>query len=292
MSKQNDNLAQSAEKFMKWENDNKINWCNSCGNYAVHNAMKRAFALEGLGIKDVLMCFDVGCCGNGSDKIEGYTMHGLHGRVIPLAAGAAISNPKMKVVAIAGDGGTFSEGVNHLIHGVRNDYPIVFLMHNNENYGLTTGQASATTRCKTKMNGAPEGVVVPPLNACDLVLSCSPSFVARTFSGDVEQMAEIMRVALNHDGFSFIEILQTCPTYNRVTPEEWYEERVKPVTDHDVTDLWAARKICQDMDVNVATGILYRDEKRKGFMNVQTNRQGVKTSLVEEVKHYDIGKFL
>lgn len=290
-----DNLLAKSAEFLKYETEKVITWCSNCGNYGIQNAMVRALVLEGYTQRDVLMCFDIGCSGNGADKVNAYTMHGLHGRVINLAAGAAVANRNMKVIAYAGDGATFSEGVNHLVHGVRNDYPMIFVHHNNENYGLTIGQASSTTRLGAKMNGAPDGVVIEPINTLQFVLSLDPSFVARGFSGDVEQMTEIFQAALHHKGFAFVEILQACPTYNKVTPDAWYAERVKDIStlaDYNKADIWAARHLVDDMDKDIYTGILYENPDKRDFMSLQKSREGISTQLVDEVKPFDISTLI
>lgn len=293
--KSNAEVAKLAKKIVDLETDKKITWCGNCGNYGVINALSRALVLEGLSREDFILCYDVGCNGNGSDKIEANTIHGLHGRVLSLSAGAKIANHKMKVIASAGDGATFSEGVNHFVHAVRNNYPVLFLFHDNENYGLTTGQASALTRCGVKLNSSPDGVVVPPINACDFALSLKPSWVGRTFSGEVDHMTEMMRLGLRHNGFAFLQIFQACPTYNRATPDHWYEERIKDVADlkgYDRHDIWQARKIVQDLDEDIYVGLIYEDKKRKGFLDVQPNRGSRKTALVDEVQHYNISTIL
>lgn len=289
--KTRDNLLAKTQDYLKYETAKVITWCSNCGNYGIQNAVIRALVLEGYEQKDVLMCFDIGCSGNGADKVNGYTVHGLHGRTISLAAGAAVANRRMKVIAFAGDGATFSEGVNHLVHGVRNDYPLLFVHHNNENYGLTIGQASSTTRVGAVMNGAPNGVVIDPINTLQFVLSLNPSFVARGFSGDVEQMTEIFQAALKHQGFAYVEILQACPTYNKVTPDAWYAERVRKIeelAEYDRGDIWAARKLVDDMSENIYTGVLYENKAKKNFMELQKSREGAKTELVDEVKPFDI----
>lgn len=291
-----ENLAKNAELYQSFDrSDHVITWCSDCGNFGIQNALKRALTLQGLTRRDVLFCYDVGCNGNGSDKIEAYTIHGLHGRVISLAAGAAIANSKMKVIASAGDGGTLSEGINHLVHGVRNNYPMVFIHHNNENYGLTTGQPSSTSRKGCKMNSAPDGVAVESLNSLDFVLSLKPSFVARSFSSEPDHMTEMMQLALQHEGFAFLEILQTCPTYNRETPDEWYSQRVVDVNTlkgYDPTDIWMARKVVQDVDDKIAIGLIYKDESRQSFAKVQPHREGRETALTEEVAPVDITKLI
>lgn len=274
--------------------EEKLTWCGGCGNYKIQNALKRALTLEGINPRDLLLCFDVGCNGNGSDKMHANTIHGLHGRVLGLAAGCALGNTKLKVIASAGDGATFSEGVGHLVHAVRSDYPFVFLHHNNNNYGLTTGQASSTTPAGFPMNGAPDGVYVDPLNPLEIVLSLNPSFVARTFSGDTNHLTATIRRALNHKGFAFVEILQVCPTYNKATPQTWYWDRIKHIEDlpgYDNTDLWQAKKIVEDLEKDIYIGVLY-DKPKGSFLERLPNRKSYTTSPTEEVIPFDINPLL
>lgn len=288
-------LLPKTKEFLDYETEKVITWCSNCGNYGIQNALVRALVLEGFTRKDVAMFFDIGCVGNGSDKLKAYTLHGLHGRTISTAAGAAIANSRMKVIGFGGDGGTFSEGVNHLVHGVRNNFPMVFVHHNNENYGLTVGQPSATTRCGAEMNGAPDGVVVEPINTLQFVLSLNPTFVARGFSAEVDHMTEIFRKALHHKGFAYVEILQSCPTYNRLTPEHWYSQRVRFVEDlknYDCHDIWAARKLVTDMDKEIYLGVIYENKERKDFLSLQASREGRETTLMEEVKYYDVNELI
>jgi 2-oxoglutarate/2-oxoacid ferredoxin oxidoreductase subunit beta len=287
------NLYENSAQYLSYETDKKITWCGNCGNYGIQNALMRALVLEKFKRKDFLLCYDVGCSGNGSDKWEANTIHGLHGRVLPLASGCALANEKIKIVASAGDGATFSEGVNHLVHAVRSNYNMIFIHHNNENYGLTTGQASSLTRCGVKMNGTPDGVLIDPINSLDFVLGLGPSFVARGYSGEVGQMTDLFREALKHKGFAFIEVLQACPTYNRETPDEWYQGRVRDISDlkgYDSTDVWAARKLVQDRDKDIYTGVLFEDKSKVDFLSMQKSRKGAKTQLVDEVKHVDVSK--
>ncbi len=285
-------LSEKAEEYSSLETDQLMTWCGGCGNYGIQNAIARALTLEEITVRDYIHCFDVGCSGNGSDKINANTIHGLHGRVLPLAAGVALTRPDKKIIAEAGDGATFSEGVGHLVHAVRSDYPVVFLHHNNQNYALTTGQASSLTPLGRVQSAAPDGAFTPPLNHLDMILSLNPSFVARGFSGDVNQLTELIRQALNHNGFAFIDVLQACPTYNRTCGNAWYLERIKRVEDyapeHDKASLEAARKlIAVDPDEALVTGVLYQNP-RANYYEQMPMRQGVTTPLTEEVRHYDI----
>lgn len=286
-------LAEKKAEYLKFEGKELLTWCGGCGNFGIQNAMERALVLEGYNPQQVMFCYDIGCHGNASDKIAdktGYTLHGLHGRVIPAAAGAALANPKMKVVAFAGDGGTMSEGVNHLVHGVRSNYPMLFILHNNENYGLTTGQASSCTRQGHAMNSSPDGVPLPAMNVCDFVLGLHPTFVARSFSGNVNHMTDMMRAGLQHNGFAFIEIFQACPTYNRATPHEWYLERIHYI-EKSADSIEEARKLVADLDQQINLGIFYQKEDTN-FLQKMAQRQGVETAAVEEVKPHDISKLL
>jgi 2-oxoglutarate/2-oxoacid ferredoxin oxidoreductase subunit beta len=266
--------------------DNLYTWCTNCGNYGIHAGVKRALVAECKEPKDVLLCFDIGCHGNGSDKIDGYRAHGLHGRVLPFACGASVANRKVTVMAFGGDGGTLGEGINHLVHAIRGNYNVTFILHNNLNYGLTQGQASSTTKPGMKMNSSPDGITSDPIHPMRFVMSLEPSFAARSFSGDVHHMTKTIQAGLQHPGFSFIEILQNCPTYNKATPHQWYQERVYDVSDQaEGRSLDEARQVAEDLENKIAIGVLYKDDSRKPFMDRQANRPGFTTELVDEVKN-------
>ncbi|MEK7136923.1 MAG: thiamine pyrophosphate-dependent enzyme, partial [Patescibacteria group bacterium] len=191
-------------------------WCDGCGDYGVWSAVRMACVELGYLPRDVLLCFDIGCHGNMSDKIGGcYRVHGLHGRILPFAAGAKLANPNVHVLADGGDGATFSEGVNHLVHAVRSNYPIVFVMHNNGNYGLTIGQASALTPQGMVMNSSPNGIPEATINSMDLVFSLEPTFVARGVSYDIPHLTYLIKEGFLHNGFAYIDVLQACPTFNK-----------------------------------------------------------------------------
>lgn len=287
-------LISKASEYAAFETKQKHTWCSGCGDYGIYSALTRALVLENIKPHQALLCFDVGCNGNASDKIGTYTIHGLHGRVTSLASGAALANTDLEVIATAGDGATFSEGINHLVHAIRNDYPVTFIVHNNNNYGLTIGQASSTTRHGYSMAGSPDGVVTEPLNTLQFVLSLNPGFVARSFSGDVEHMTETIQAGLNHSGFSYIEIMQACPTFNKATPQEWYWDKIKYIENYenyDSSDIWQARRIVENMDKDIAIGVLYQ-KTQPSLMERLENRKGLDSVLVDEVQHYPIGELM
>jgi 2-oxoglutarate ferredoxin oxidoreductase subunit beta len=279
-------------RISDYYSDNIYTWCTNCGNYGIHAAVKRALVAENIHPHNTLLCFDIGCNGNGSDKIDGYRFHGLHGRILPFAAGAAVTNSRVKVLAFGGDGGTFGEGVGHLIHTIRGNYNITFIFHNNSNYGLTTGQASPTTYPGMKMNSSPDGITSEMLHPMRLVLALNPTFAARSFSGDVKHMTHIIQQGLQHPGFSFIEILQSCPTFNKTTPHEWYQQRVydvqEKVENYDPHNIIWAREVAEDINDRIAVGVLYQRPDSIPQIKNQPNRQQISTELVDEVKNYPI----
>ncbi len=283
-----------AHQYTDYETDEVMTWCGGCGNYSIQNALKRALSLEGIDRANVIFCFDVGCSGNGSDKMEGYTIHGLHGRVLPLAAGVKMAQHNTHVICEAGDGATFSEGAGHVVHAIRNDYPVLFIHHDNQNYGLTTGQCSSLTPKGCKMNAAPEGNPIEPLNPLEVVLSLKPSFVARTCCVDTEHMTETFQKALNHKGFAFVETLQSCPTYNKHTTHEWYVENIKFIEkefpDYDPTDIWQARKLVDNTVPYL--GMIYHNPKRESFLESLAHKDKNDPMLIDEVQQVDVGNFM
>jgi 2-oxoglutarate/2-oxoacid ferredoxin oxidoreductase subunit beta len=277
-------------KFGDFHNETIYTWCSNCGNYGIHAAIKRALVAECVSPQNTSMFFDIGCNGNGSDKINGYRFHGLHGRVVPAAVGAHLANRELTVIAFGGDGATLNEGINHLIHAIRSDYNIMFVIHNNENFALTKGQASSATPQGKPMNSSPDGAVEETFTLMDIILPLKPSFAARTFSGDVKHMTKIFQAGLQHKGFSVVEVMQNCPTYNRETTHEWYQERVYDVEtreDYDNSNLEQALKTATDIKNNIALGVLYHKPGVDYYQRL-LNRKDVNSELYQEVKPFDV----
>jgi len=291
----NYNLENGRVKISDYYSEVQPTWCSGCGDYAVWAALKRALVELNIAPHEVLLCFDIGCNGNMSDKIKGYRIHSLHGRVLPVAASAKIANPNVKVIAFAGDGATYSEGINHFINTIRSNYPITFFVHNNGNYGLTTGQASSTTPQNAKRNSSPQGPVHETINPLELAFSLNPAYVARAFSGNINQLTEIMKdaIAFQEKGFAYVDILQACPTYNKETTHEWYLQRVRDIkenTNYDITNLELARQVSLDLEENIATGVLYKNEKVLNYL--QRINLAQDNYPVNNVARHDISKIL
>lgn len=279
-----------------YRRSNLCTWCDGCGDYAIWTAAKRALVELGVAPHDALLCFDVGCHGNMSDKLGGYRAHGLHGRVIPFAAGAKLANRRVTVLAFGGDGASFSEGVNHLVHAIRSNYPLTFILHNNANYGLTTGQASAVTWQEQKMNASPYGIPERTLNSMDFLFSLQPTFIARATTTNLKQLTEILTAAIRHQahGFAIVDVLQACPTYNPFATHEWLLQHCYDAAaeGHDIHDFGRARQLACDTSERVATGILYQNTNIPSFYERLEARKGVATETVDEVVKRSVDEFV
>jgi len=286
-------------KYSDYYSEIQPTWCSGCGDYAIMAALKRSLVELDIAPSEVVLCFDVGCNSNMNDKLGGYRVHTLHGRVLPFAAGAKISHPKLKVIAFAGDGATYSEGLNHFINSLKSNYPITFFVHNNGNYGLTTGQASATTPQNTKRTANPDGPTSMTLNPLELALSIDPAFVGRSTSADIGSLIKIMKQAISFqdEGFAYVDILQACPTYNRELTHEMLLKRSKNVEDfpdYNPNNLAAARAFVQSTGMEIANGVIYKNPNLVSYLKklVYRKKSWSDTTLREEVKKYSISDYL
>lgn len=267
----------------------KSTWCPGCGNFTIHLALKKALSDLDIKPSQAYIAFDIGCNGNGADKINVYGFKGLHGRAIPLAAGAHLANRKYTVITDLGDGACFHEGLDHIIHAIRSNYDITILIHNNENFALTTGQATVSTDEDKPMYGLPDSKPERSLNISDLLLSLNPSFYARAYAGDMLQLTDIIKAGIQNKGCSVIEIMQLCPTYNPECHAQWFLQRIKKLetTNRTLEEAILVGRMTKD---NIPTGIIYQNNNIPTYYDSLENRKDVNTELVDEVKPYDIQK--
>lgn len=278
-----------ATDINEYNSNNKPTWCPGCGNFTIQMALKKALTELNLGPSQVYIAFDIGCNGNGADKINVYGFKGLHGRAIPLAAGAHLANRRYTVIADLGDGAAFHEGIDHLVHAIRSNYDITILIHNNENFALTTGQATVSTNEDKPVYGFPDSKPERSLNISNFILSQDPSFYARGYAGDIFQLTEIIKKGIEHKGCSIVEIMQLCPTYNPECNVPWFTQRIKKI-DTPQTDILKAMQVSNMTKDSVPTGVLYTNDKIPTYYDSLENRKNSKTELVDEVQQYDIQK--
>jgi len=201
-------------------------WCPGCGNYAILGSIKQALDELKLEPHKVTFVYDVGCSGNMADFIYSYGFHSLHGRAVATACGVKLANHQLPVLTVIGDGGCFGEGLSHFISAARGNHDIVVLTHDNYLYSLTTGQMSPITKKGTITPSTPFGSIEEPFNQLATALVNQATFVARGFAGDIPHLAGLLKQAIDHQGFAFLDILQPCTTYNKHMTYQWYRERI------------------------------------------------------------------
>lgn len=201
-------------------------WCPGCGNFSIWAALKEALVKLDWRPEEFVVVYGIGCSGNMNDFVESYRFHSLHGRAIPNAVGIRLANHKLPVICVVGDGDCYGEGGNHLIHAARGNFNITVLVHDNRVFGLTTGQASPTAERGYQSKSTPRGVIEVPVNPLSLAITQGATFVAQGFAGDVSHLTDIIVAAVKHKGFSLVNILQPCITFNKTNTLEWYRERV------------------------------------------------------------------
>ncbi len=213
-----------------------IAWCPGCGNFGIRNILKKTFSELGLEPNKTVIISGIGQAAKMPHYIKTNAFHSLHGRAIPIATGVKLSNPELTVIAEGGDGDIYSEGGNHLVHAIRRNPDITVLVHDNQIYGLTKGQASPTTYPGMRTPTQPWGVFEEPLNPISMAVALDASFVARTYMGHMEKSVEIIKKAIMHRGFSVVDILHPCVVFNRLNTYEWYKEHTYWMEGHDPYD--------------------------------------------------------
>ena len=231
-----------------------IAWCPGCGNFGILQAVKKALVDLKLEPEEVLFVSGIGQAPKLPHYTRGNVFNGLHGRTLPAATGAKIANHGLTVIGIDGDGGAYGEGVQHLLAAARRNVDITYLVHNNQVYGLTKGQASPTSELGFISKTTPLGAGIP-LNPLLLALASDVSFLARGFSGDIDHLAGLIGSGIKHHGFTLIDILQPCVSFNHVNTFQWYKQRVYKLGDeYDPTDKAAALKKAEEWGNKIPIG--------------------------------------
>lgn len=247
-----------------YRSDDPIAWCSGCGNFGILNALKRALARLDLKPEQVLMVSGIGQAAKLPHYLRCNTFNGLHGRTLPVAAGARIANHDLTVIAVGGDGDGYAEGGNHFLHAMRRNIDMTYLVHNNQVYGLTKGQASPTSDPGMVTGTTPKGLFAGPERPLALAVASDCSFVARGYAGEMGHLSDLIAMAIRNEGFSFVEILQPCVSFNKVNTYDWYKERVYILEEssYDPTDRAAAFEKALEWGEKIPLGVLYRGDRK------------------------------
>lgn len=244
----------------------KPTWCPGCWNFQILAGMKKVLGEIIKDKKDWAMVSGIGCHAKIFDYMNLNGINTLHGRVLPTCLGLKVGNPNLNVIGFSGDGDAYAEGTSHLIHAARYNSDIKYFVHNNQVFALTVGEPTPVTEIGFKDKTTPLGVKIPPLNPIRLMLASGATFVARVYANSA-QVEFILREALNHKGFAFVEILQPCIVFH---DDKGYMEKTYSLDEvkHDKTNYEQAWKRAQEFDYNgikedtkIPLGIFYQTEK-------------------------------
>ncbi len=238
----------------------EISWCPGCGNFAIRLVLLDALEELGFTPYNTAIVSGIGQAGKMPHYINANGFHSLHGRAVPIGSGLKIANPELNVVIVGGDGDMYSEGMGHFVYGIKRNVNVTLLVHNNQVYGLTKGQTSPTSLPGTKTSTHPHGVLSQPINPIALAISLNCSFVARTFIGYREETKKIIKEAITHEGFSYVDIFQPCVTFNRVNTYDWYKEHTKFADNMDTSDIKKAFELSLNTDPYYL-GIFYKTSR-------------------------------
>jgi len=273
--------------------DKEIAWCPGCGNFAILNALKKALATIGKNPKDILMVSGIGQAAKLPHYVEANCFNGLHGRALPVAAASKIVNPNLTVIVTTGDGDCYGEGGNHFLHNIRRNVDITVIVHNNQIYGLTKGQASPTTDPGFVTKVQSEGVILEPFHPLEVAIALGAPFVARGFAKDIDHLAQLISEGIRHKGFSLIDVLQPCVSFNKKNTYEWYSKRVYKIDEdksYNPSDKMIAYQKASQWGDKIPIGVIYKSEKptyedKKGLYNMP--------ALVDQpIENIDISEIL
>ena len=240
-------------------------WCPGCGNFAIQHALKtilEEYREEGRSTENIVLVNGIGCHGKIGDYMGINSIYSLHGRAIPVATGLKMANPDLTVICCVGDGDTLAEGLSHLIFAAKRNVDIAVFVHNNRVFGLTTGQYTPTSPESYHGKSNPQ-VHEYPLNPPKLMLDCGATYVGRGYSRRIAPLKDLMKGAIEHRGFAFVDILQICASFMNLREE--YDQRVIETKDTDLSDLQAATELAEmfsyDGEDAIPLGLFYQTER-------------------------------
>lgn len=235
-------------------------WCPGCGNFGIFNAFKMAVKRleeEGISRNKVVITAGIGCHAKIFDYLNLSGLYSIHGRGISTAQGMKLANHELISVAFAGDGDVLGEGISHAIFAAKRNANITVIIHDNGVYGLTTGQFSPTSHEGFIEPSTLKGSIEEPLNPLKLMLTSGATFVARGYSARIKELTDIFYEGMIHKGFSFIDVLQPCVSFNDTY--KLYNSIVEPIN-KSASSIEEALHMAGETE-KLPVGIIYRTDK-------------------------------
>lgn len=246
-------------KPQDYKSDVKPIWCPGCGDFGVLSSFYKAISEMHVPPEQLVIASGIGCSGRFPAFCNAYGFHGTHGRVLPLATGIKMANPELMVVAVGGDGDAFSIGMGHFPHAARRNVDITYIVMDNEIYGLTKGQPSPTSPLAMERKASPYGTVEAPLNPLLLAFAGGATWIARGFSSKPKELTDLIKLALQHKGFSFLQVYSPCVTF--YDTYDHFKEVTKPLpTDHNPSNRGKAMEYAMS-DNPLYLGIYYEEDR-------------------------------
>jgi len=250
-------------------------WCPGCGNFSIMKSFRDAMVEMNIEPHKFTIVSGIGQAAKFPHYTKCNTFNGLHGRALPVASGMRIVNHEHLVMVFTGDGDCYGEGGNHFVHSIRRNINVKLFVHDNQIYGLTKGQASPTTMEGMKTKNQPFGVFSEQLNPLALAIALDCSFVARGFSGEMGHLKELMKEAVQHRGFTLVDILQPCVSFNKINTFQWYKERVYHLDgSHDAEDRVKAFEKSLEWGERIPLGVLFRNNRPVYEERIPVNESG------------------
>jgi 2-oxoglutarate/2-oxoacid ferredoxin oxidoreductase subunit beta len=268
-----------------FKSSQKSTWCPGCGDFGIQSALQTALINSGIAPWQVLLVSGIGCGSKLPDYINANGYMTLHGRGTTIACGAHLANPKLVTISIGGDGDSLGMGLGHAVHNMRRNMDIVQIIENNEVYGLTKGQYSPTSKRGFRTTTSPEGAIEFAVNPLAIGLAAGATFIGRGFSGDPKFTADIIQQALEHKGYALVEVLQTCPSYNKLQSTDWYKEYSYKVLEENANyncqDPLQAFELALKDDGRYPMGILYKNDNRPTYIEQVPAYKESQTPIIE-----------
>ena len=275
---------------MGFETNAEITWCSGCGNYGIRTAFQNAvLELEKKGAKreDFIISSGIGCHAKIFDYVNLSGIYGLHGRNSSNAEGIKIANPDLKVITFSGDGNGLGEGLAHTLYAAKRNQDITLVLHNNGVYALTTGQFSSLTEPGWKGPSTPRGSFETPFNAISLLIEVGATFVARSYAGDIKHLTETLVKAIEHKGFSFVEVLQPAMPYHKW---EEYKDKIKYLSEEPKSKE-EALKIAHNAH-RFTIGIFHQEIREVYHKSLYGDLNPVKNSISRQIRLEKINEIL
>src|SRR5437899_3107946 len=206
-----------------YKSDLHNDWCPGCGDFGILTGIQMALAQMQIDPDKLAVFSGIGCSGKTPHYINAYGFHTLHGRVLTVATGGRLANTDLTVIALGGDGDGYGIGAGYFVGTGRRNVDFTYIVHNNNVYGLTKGQASPTLSKGKKTKSMPEQAIQDGINPVAMAVASGYTFIARAYALEPKYLASIIVKAVEHKGSALVDVLQTCPTYNDLYTKEWYE---------------------------------------------------------------------